>query len=128
MNPAEILPTPEDGELHHCVRESEKYSRLRSDLQALPLREADPEYWNNGSCYSVVDKLSIVYVVVNAQGPDFVVEKAEVVPQPVSEELTELVALTEAFVLVEGNLVTIYTDSAYVPDLRKHVDLQYSIT
>lgn len=39
VNPAESLPTSEDGEPHDCVQEAEKYSRLRSDLQALPLCE-----------------------------------------------------------------------------------------
>ncbi|XP_030580076.1 uncharacterized protein LOC115776499 [Archocentrus centrarchus] len=112
-NPAESLPTLEDGEPHDCVREAEKYSRLRSDLQALPLRETDLELWTDGSCYRVGDKLSAGYAVVKAQGLDFVVEKAEVIPQPASAQLAELVALTEACLLAEGKRVTIYTDSAY---------------
>ncbi|KAL7381164.1 hypothetical protein ABVT39_001391 [Epinephelus coioides] len=44
VNPAETLPTSEDGEPYDCVQEAEKYSKLRSDLQALPLHEADLEY------------------------------------------------------------------------------------
>ena len=113
VNPAENLPTPEDGEPHDCVQEAEKYSRLRADLQALPLREADLEYWTDGSCYHVGDKLSAGYAVVKAQGTGFVVEKAEVIPQPASAQLAELVGLTEACLLAEGKRVTIYTDSAY---------------
>lgn len=31
-NPAENLPTLEDGEPHDCVQEAERYSKLRSDL------------------------------------------------------------------------------------------------
>ena len=107
VNPAENLPTPEDGEPHDCVHEAEKYSRLRADLQAFPLREADLEYWTDGSCYRVGDKLSAGYAVVKAQGTGFVVEKAEVIPQPASAQLAELVGLTEACLLAEGKRVTI---------------------
>jgi len=53
VNPAESLPTLEDGEPHDCVKEAERYSKLRSDLQALPLREADVELWTDGSCYRI---------------------------------------------------------------------------
>lgn len=112
-NPAENLPTPEDGEPHDCVHEAEKYSRLRSDLKALPLSEVDLEYWTDGSCYRIGDKLSAGYAVVVAQGTGFTVEKAEVIPQPASAQLAELVGLTEACLMAEGKRVTIYTDSAY---------------
>ena len=81
INPAETLPTPEAGEPHDCVQEAEKYSRLRYDLQALPLCEADPEYWTDGSCYRVGDKLSAGYAVVRAEGDGFVLEKSGIVPQ-----------------------------------------------
>lgn len=113
VNPAEHLPTPEDGEPHDCVQEAERYSRLRSDLQALPLPEADVEYWTDGSCYRVGEKLCAGYAIVKAQGDEFVVEKAEIIPQPASAQLAELVGLTEACLLAEGQRVTIYTDSAY---------------
>ncbi|KAI3367264.1 hypothetical protein L3Q82_008151 [Scortum barcoo] len=113
VNPAESLPTSEDGEPHDCVQEAERYSRLRSDLQALPLRYADLEYWTDGSCYRIGERLSAGYAIVKAQGPEFVVEKAEVIPQPASAQLAELVGLTEACLLAEGKRVTIYTDSAY---------------
>lgn len=113
VNPAETLPISDDGEPHDCVKEAEKYSRLRSDLQALPLKEADLEYWTDGSCYRIGEKLSAGYAVVKAQGSDFVVEKAEIIPQPASAQLAELVGLTEACLLADGKRVTIYTDSAY---------------
>lgn len=113
INPADTLPTPEDGEPHDCLRETEKYSKLRSDLQALPLREPDLEYWTDGSCYRIGDKLNAGYAVVKAEGSNFVTEKAEAVPQPCSAQLAELIALTQACLMAEGKRVTIYTDSAY---------------
>ncbi len=64
-----------------------------------------------GSCYRIGDKLSAGYVIVKAQGSDFVAEKAEVIPQPASAQLAELVGLTEACLLAEGKRVTVYTDS-----------------
>ena len=102
MNPAENLTTAEDEEQDDCVQDAEKYSRLRSDLQVLPLQEAEVEYWTDRSCYCMGDKLSAGYAVVKAQGTGFVVEKAEVVPQPVSAQLAELVGLTEACLSAEG--------------------------
>ncbi|KAL6466829.1 hypothetical protein MHYP_G00246330 [Metynnis hypsauchen] len=84
VNPAENLPTSEDGEPHDCVQEAERYSKLRSDLQALPLCEPDLEFWTDGSCYRVGDTLSAGYAVVKAQGEDFVVVKAGEVSQPAS--------------------------------------------
>lgn len=35
INPADTLLTSEKGELHACPKESERYSKLRSDLQTL---------------------------------------------------------------------------------------------
>lgn len=104
VNPAENLLTPEDGEPDgDCVQEAERYSKLRSDLQALPLLDADVEYWTDGSCscscswYHVDDKLSAGYAVVRPQGVEFVIENAEVIPQPASAQLAELVGLTSMF-------------------------------
>lgn len=113
VNPSESLPVASDGEPHDCVFEAEQYSRLRSDLQAIPLTEVDVEYWTDGSCYRVGDSLRAGYAVVQAQGDTFVVIRAEAVPQPCSAQLAELIALTEACLLAAGIRVTIYTDSAY---------------
>ncbi|KAK0144494.1 Gag-Pol polyprotein [Merluccius polli] len=83
VNPAETLPTLEDGEPHDCVQEAERYSKLRSG-------DADLELWTDGSCYWIGDRLSAGYAVVRAQDTGFVVEKAEVIPQPASAQLAEL--------------------------------------
>ena len=96
INLADTLPTPDNGELYNCLVEAEKYSKLRSDLQALPLREPDLEYWTDGFCYKTGDKLSAGYAIVKAEGSNFVTEKAEAVPQPCSAQLAELISLTQA--------------------------------
>lgn len=113
VNPADWLPTSDDGSPHDCVREAEIYSKLRSDLHALPLKTPDVEYWTDGSCYRTGDGLSAGYAIVRACGSEFVTEKMEAIPQPCSAQLAELVALTEACLMAEGRRVTIYTDSAY---------------
>ena len=113
VNPADTLPTSEDGEPHDCVTEVERYSKLRADLQALPLKEPDLELWTDGSCYRIGEKLCAGYAIVKAEGSEFVVEKADVVSQPCSAQLAELIALTQACLLAEGKRVTIYVDSAY---------------
>lgn len=66
--------------------------------------------------------------------------KVELVPQPASAQLAELVGLTEACLLAEGKRVTIYTDSAYahnvchlfasvwkIEGLRRQMGLLYNI-
>lgn len=113
INPAEFLPTSEDGEPHDCVGEAERYSKLRSDLKAFPLPESDLEYWTDGSCYRIGETLSAGYAIVKAQGTDFVIETAEAIPQPCSAQLAELIALTNACLMAEGKRVTIVTDSSY---------------
>lgn len=117
VNPAESLPTSEDEEPHDCVQEAERYSKFRLDLQALPLREADLEYWTDGSCYRIGDTLSAGYAIVKAHGNDFLVERAEVIPQPACAQLAELVGLTEACLLAEGKRITIFTESVYVHNI-----------
>lgn len=107
-NPAENMPTPEDGEPHNCVREAERYSKLR-----LPLHNSAVEYWTDGSCYCIGESLSAGYAIVEPHGSDFVVVKADTIPQPVFAQPAELVGLTEACLLAEGKKMTVYTDSAY---------------
>lgn len=42
------------------------------------------------------------YAIVKASGQEFVIEKAEIVYQPASAQLAELVGLTEACLMAEG--------------------------
>lgn len=112
-NPAENLPTPENEEPHDCVREAEKYSKLRYNLQALPLQNLEVKYSTDGSWYQLGESLSADYVIVEPQSSEFVVVKVEIMPQPVSAQLAELAGLIEACLLAERRKVTIYTDSAY---------------
>ena len=57
--------------------------------------------------------MSAGYAIVKAEGSDFVIEKAGVIPQPCSVQFAELIALMQACIMAEGKRVTIYTDSAY---------------
>lgn len=55
--------------------------------------------------------MSVGYAIMEPHGSDFVVVKADTIPQPASAQLAELGGLTEACLLAEGKKVTIYTDS-----------------
>lgn len=81
-------------------------------MQALPLQNPEVSK-TDGSCYWFGESLSTGYAIVKPQGPDFVIVKAETIPQPASVQLAELVGLTEACLLAEGKTVTIYANSAY---------------
>lgn len=61
--------------------------------------------------------MSAGYAIVEPQGPDFVIVKAETIPQQASAQLAELVWLTDACLLSEGKKETIYTESAYVQNV-----------
>lgn len=52
----------------------------------------------------------------------FVSVKPDVIPQPASAQMAELIALTEAWKLAKEKTGTIYTDSAYATQ-AVHVDL-----
>lgn len=67
----------------------------------------------DGSCYRIGESLSAGYAIVEPKDTDFAVVKTEVIPQPASAQLAELVGLTEACLLAEGKKVMIYTHSAY---------------
>lgn len=121
-NPSDNLTTPEDGEPHDCVQEAEKYSKLRSDLQALPLQNSEVEYQTDGSCYRLGETLSTGYAIVKPQGSNFVVVKAGMISQPASAQLAERVGLTEACLLAQGKKVTIYTDSDGFP-IQHHAQI-----
>lgn len=75
----------------------------------MPLHNSEVEYWTDGSCYQIGESLSAGYAIVEPQGMDFAIVKAEIIPQPASAQLAELVGLTEACLLAEGKKVTIYT-------------------
>ena len=112
-NPADVIPLEFKGEPHECVAETMRYTKLRPDLEATPLVQADVTYFVDGSCFRDHLGNHAGYAVVKPEGKDFVTVKAEKCEQPCSAQLAELKALTEACIQAKGKVANVYTDSAY---------------
>ncbi|XP_024116725.1 uncharacterized protein LOC112138399, partial [Oryzias melastigma] len=113
VNPADVVPFEFEGEPHECVAESMKYSRLRPDLESVPLVNADVTYFVDGSCYRDHLGNHAGYAVVEPREDAFATVKAEHCVQPCSAQLAELKALTAASELAKGKVANVFTDSSY---------------
>ena len=50
-NPADVIPLEFEREPHECVAETMRYTKLRPDLEATTLVQADVTYFVDGSCF-----------------------------------------------------------------------------
>ncbi|XP_049329723.1 protein NYNRIN-like [Astyanax mexicanus] len=110
LNPASLLPTPEDGEPHDCQLLLQHACTPRIDLQEEPLHNAQMELFVDGSASR--DKTGtnrVAYAVVSATE----VLDTGVLPSSYSAQAAELVALTKACELAKGQSLNAYTDSRY---------------
>ena len=110
LNPASLLPSPEDGEPHDCLAELEISCSPRPDLSDQPLTNPDFVLYSDGSSSRDAKGTNRVgYAVVS----DSSVLTSGSLPCHMSAQAAELVALTEACKLARDKSVTIYTDSRY---------------
>ncbi|XP_047676510.1 uncharacterized protein LOC113649215 isoform X1 [Tachysurus fulvidraco] len=111
LNPATLLPTEADGEPHNCVAVVNEICSPRSDLQETPLQNPDLEFFVDGSAFrdQKTGRNCVGYAVVTQHETI----KAESLPEHLSAQAAELVALTTACRLARDKTVTIYTDSRY---------------
>ncbi len=109
LNPATLLPLPEDGEKHDCQELAEKTAKSREDLQDQPLQKGEVIFVDGSSKKNELGKTQTGYAVVTKT----TVLKAGKLPSTYSAQAAELVALTEACKLMKGKETTIYTDSQY---------------
>ena len=109
LNPATLMPLPEDGTPHDCQELSEKIAKCRIDLLDQPLSEGEVIFVDGSSKKNELGKTLSGYAVVS----DTKVLKAGQLPPHYSAQAAELVALTEACKLMKGQKVTIHTDSQY---------------
>ena len=120
LNPATLLPTPEDGEPHDCVATINEVCTPRVDLSDTPLPAGnDVLYVDSSSRKNVITGVSEVGYAIATQ--DCVVESARL-PSNLSAQAAEPFALTRACILSEGKRVTIYTDSR---QWRAHIDTRW---
>lgn len=109
LNPATLMPTPDEGTPHDCIQASEQLLKPRPDLQDEPLLEGDVVFVDGSSSKDETGKTRTGYAVVT---PTTTV-KAGKLPSHYSAQAAELVALTEACKAYQNRAVTIYTDSQY---------------
>ncbi|KAL3999246.1 mannosyl-glycoprotein endo-beta-N-acetylglucosaminidase [Sarotherodon galilaeus] len=109
LNPATLLPTPEDGEPHSCTAVLGETCTPRLDLLDVPIENSDIVLYVDGS--SSRDSRG-----TNRVGFAVCSDHATLVSGSLPRHLAqtaELVALTEACKLAESQSATIYTDSRY---------------
>ncbi|CAM5079131.1 unnamed protein product [Eretmochelys imbricata] len=110
LNPATMLPLPENGTPHHvCMDVVAQNGKPRPDLADSPLVEPDLLLFTDGSSYYLNGHRVSGYSVTSQAD---VIEAAPL-PPSFSAQGAELHALTRACLLSSGKTVTIYTDSKY---------------
>uniref|UniRef100_A0AAQ4QZA3 Uncharacterized protein n=1 Tax=Gasterosteus aculeatus aculeatus TaxID=481459 RepID=A0AAQ4QZA3_GASAC len=111
LNPASLLPTPEDGEEHNCLAELEAQCTPRPDLADTPLLNSDMVMYVDGS--ATRDPLTGSNLVGFSVVSDSAVLCSGPLPCHLSAQAAELIALTEACKLAKDKTATIHTDSRY---------------
>ncbi|XP_053301811.1 uncharacterized protein LOC128460592 [Pleuronectes platessa] len=93
------------GTPHVCGELAIKENKLRPDLSADPILNADAWLYTDGCCYKGEDGNVAAYAVVQ-QHPDgsHTTLEAAIIPQPASAQLAEVTALTRALELGQGKL------------------------
>ena len=111
LNPATLLPTPEDSlPFHSCLETLDHRIKLQEGLSEDPLTNPEKIWYTDGSSFVLDGKRRAGYVVVSS----FETIVAKPLPPGTSAQLTELIALTRVLELGKGKRVAIYTDSKYV--------------
>lgn len=110
LNPATLVPLPDDGTPHSCLEETERVRLPRPDLKDTPSLEG-LVWFVDGSCSkSETGKTQTGYAVV--QLPDKVNEAKQLSTQH-SAQAAEIIALTCACQPAENQQLTVYIDSQY---------------
>ncbi len=113
INSAELIPLAFEGKPHECVASALAFTRLRPDLESMPISEAEVTYFVDGSSFKDHSGTHSGYAVVRKDGDKFVTVISQHCVQPCSAQLAELKALTVACELAKRQTVNIFTDSAY---------------
>ena len=110
LNPATFLPEKENETPDHdCSQFLTLNYAAQEDLTDTPLDNPDMEIFTDGSSFVWDGKCKAGYAMVMAEQ----VLEAKSLPQEMSAQLAELVALTRALELSKGQQVNIYTDSDF---------------
>ena len=108
LNPATLLPTPEDSlPFHSCLETLDHRIKLQEGLSEDPLTNPEKIWYTDGSSFVLDGKRRAIYALVS----NFETIEAKPLPPGTSAQLAELIALTQALELGKGKRVAIYTDS-----------------
>ncbi|XP_063129896.1 uncharacterized protein LOC134481848 [Rattus norvegicus] len=109
LNPATLLPLPEEAEQHDCLQILAEVHGTRPDLSDRPLQDADHTWYTDGSSYLVNGERKAGAAVTTEDK----VIWASALPVGTSAQRAELIALTQALKMAEGKRLNVYTDSRY---------------
>ncbi|XP_077814878.1 uncharacterized protein LOC144333635 [Macaca mulatta] len=110
LNPATLLPVPEDQPSpHDCRQVLAETHGTREDLKDQELPDADHTWYTDGSSYLDSGTRRAGAAVVDGHNTIW----AQSLPPGTSAQKAELIALTKALELSKGKKANIYTDSRY---------------
>ncbi|XP_077845618.1 uncharacterized protein LOC144338785 [Macaca mulatta] len=111
LNPATLLPVPEDQPSpHDCRQVLAETHGTREDLKDQELPDADHTWYTDGSSYLDSGTRRVGAAVVDGHNTIW----AQSLPPGTSAQKAELIALTKALELSKGKKANIYTDSRSV--------------
>lgn len=110
LNPATLMPLPDEGEPHCCITAIQQVCAPRPDLLDVPIPNAELTLYVDGSASKTPGGVtqSGFAVVTDSETLD-----CGSLPQYPSAQAAELYALIRACKLAEGKTACIYTDSRY---------------
>ncbi|XP_063138919.1 uncharacterized protein LOC134485856 [Rattus norvegicus] len=109
LNPATLLPLPEEAEQHDCLQILTEVHRTRPDLSDQPLQNADHTWYTDDNSFLAEGERKAGAAVTTEDK----VIWAKALPAGTSTQRAELIALTQALKMTKGKRLNVYTDSRY---------------
>uniref|UniRef100_A0A8C5MCE5 RNase H type-1 domain-containing protein n=1 Tax=Leptobrachium leishanense TaxID=445787 RepID=A0A8C5MCE5_9ANUR len=109
LNPATLLPDASEDREHECLQIMDEVYSSRPDLKDIPHDKYDLQLFTDGSSSVENGKRVAGYAVVTL---DEIIE-AKPLPNGTSDQLAEIIALTQGLEISKNKRVNIYTDSKY---------------
>lgn len=109
LNPATLLPLPEEAKQHDCLQILAEVHGTRPDLSDQPLQNADHTWYTDDNSFLAEGERKAGAAVTTEDK----VIWAKALPAGTSAQRAELIALTQALKMAKGKRLNIYTDSRY---------------
>lgn len=110
LNPSTLLPTPEDGEQHSCMKALDEETKPRPDIHSTPQPSYSDIFVDGSASKNNLGRNCVGYAITTT---DSVIEAKPLSPSH-SAPSAELTAVIRACILHEGQSINIHTDSQYV--------------